>query len=330
MNKDLAVSEFDSLWKIYFNSNYTLSQLQNKAYLLETSELFLQNSDFFTRSASIIFFAKILYQGNSFTEFESVFKSQVSNYEGKSFAVRIRKVRKNQETKYIERELAAHFWDNYVSPKVDLDNPENLFVFVFIDETNEFIVCEQIFENEKEYLDRMPKFRPVKMPYTLKADLARACINLLGLKKGLVLDPFAGIGGILLEAESMGFQTISNDISWNDVKYLKQNFDYYFPNSNPLRILADSRTNFLKPESIDGIVTDIPYGKCSRKLGLDLYELYLQNAQKYLKKGSRMIVIYANFLEFKSLALKYFTQVQEIDQYINRSMTRHILVLEKK
>jgi len=177
----------------------------------------------------------------------------------------------------------------------------------------------------------MPKLRPVKMPYTLKSDMARASINLLKLKtNSTILDPFCGIGGILLEGYDMGFKIIGNDISWNDLKYMKKNFDHYFPNSNYVRILADSQTQFLKENSIDGIVTDIPYGKCSRKLGENLYENFLKSAKKYLKPNKRLIIIYANFVEFKQIAKKYFTELKEIDEYINKSMTRHILILENK
>ena len=174
----------------------------------------------------------------------------------------------------------------------------------------------------------MPKLRPVAMPYTLKSDMARASVNLLELKKGVVLDPFCGIGGILLEAYDMNFEIIGNDISWNDLKYFKENFAYFYPKADYTRILADSKTQFLKENTIDGIVTDIPYGKSSRTLGIDLYENFLKSSKVYLKDGARMIVIYANFVEFKKIALKYFNQVIEIDQYINKSMTRHILVLE--
>jgi tRNA G10 N-methylase Trm11 len=71
--------------------------------------------------------------------------------------------------------------------------------------------------------------------------MARASINLLGIKSGKILDPFCGIGGILLEAYDMKFEVIGNDISWNDLKYFKENFDYFYPDSNNkyFRILAD-------------------------------------------------------------------------------------------
>ena len=188
----------------------------------------------------------------------------------------------------------------------------------------------KIFENDKDYLTRMPKLRPIKMPYTLKSDMARAAINMLKLKEGIILDPFCGIGGILLEATDMGFEIIGNDISWNDLKYFKKNFDHYYPKTSYIRILADSKTQFLKENTVDAIVTDIPYGKCSRKLGTDLYEKFLQSAKQYLKPNKRLVIIYANFTQFKPLALKYFDEVVEIEEYINKSMTRHILVLENR
>ena len=72
--------------------------------------------------------------------------------------------------------------------------------------------------------------------------------------------------------------------------------------------------------TIDGIVTDVPYGKSSRKLGTELYEEFLKSSKVYLKDNARMVVIYANFIEFKKIALKYFNEVIEIDQYINKSI----------
>jgi len=34
--------------------------------------------------------------------------------------------------------------------------------------------------------------------------------------------------------------------------------------------------------------------------------------------------------KFKEIALKYFTEVKEITQYINKNLSRHILILENK
>jgi len=193
----------------------------------------------------------------------------------------------------------------------------------------QLIFAVQIYKNEKDYLIRMPKLRPIAMPYTLKSDMARASINLLNISSGRMLDPFCGIGGILLEASQMNFEVIGNDISWNDLGYLKENFKFFFPEKQlPLLTLSDSRTRIFDENSIDGLVTDIPYGRACRKLGVDLYENFLINAKIYLKPNARMVVIFADFVEFKEIALKYFIEVRQINQYINKSMTSHILVFE--
>jgi tRNA (guanine10-N2)-dimethyltransferase len=254
-----------------------------------------------------------LWQGNSFHTFEKEFDfNTIKEYDSKAFSVRMRSSKSGLNIKYLAKDLAKPIWNSFKSPRVSLEEPDVEFSFLFYKDPNKIHFCKKLYENEKEYLERMPKLRPITKPYTLKSDIARASLNLLKIKKGLVLDPFCGIGGILLEAYDLGFEIIGNDISWNDLKYMKKNFDYYYPKAKYTRTLADSSSQFLKDNSIDGIVTDIPYGKSSRKMGEDLYEDFLNTAKNYLKRNSRIIIIYANFLEFKNIALKYFNEVTEI------------------
>lgn len=326
-NKDLAITEFKTLWEIYFDEDISIEKVHNTIYNFKTNNLINSTDEFLSRLTFTNHISLCKFEGDYGT-----FKSKISNldlekYDGKKFAIRPTRITKDFEIEIKANKLAKPIFDYFKDPKVDLINYDVEFYFFFKDKDN-FYFTEKIYENNKEYLRRMPKLRPVVMPYTLKSDMARAAINLLGLKKGIILDPFCGIGGILLEAKDMGFEIIGNDISWNDLKYFKENFNHYFPNANYARCLADSTTQYLKENSVDGIVTDIPYGKSSRKIGKDIYEKFLQSAKVYLKPNKKMIVIYANFVDFKDIALKYFDEVQEIDQFINKSMTRHILILE--
>lgn len=330
-NKKLREYEFEILWMTYFNENVLLSNIENTLYSFETNQDIEQNNPFLDRLTFTNFITKVLFEAKDFNDYEKKIlqmKDMLEHYNNKKFLVRIKKSKKNLKVDYIEKELAKPIWNMLLKPNVSVDNPDIEFNFVFKEESGGFYVCKKIFENDKDYLRRMPKLRPIKMPYTLKSDMARCAINLLGLRKGLILDPFCGIGGILLEGYDMGFDVVGNDISWNDLKYFKENFDFFYPNSSYLRTLADSKTQFLKENTIDGIVTDIPYGKSSRLKGTDLYEDFLKSARNYLKPRKKLIVIYAHFVEFKELALKYFSEVCEIEEYINKSMTRYILVLE--
>jgi putative methyltransferase (TIGR01177 family) len=330
IQKDIASFEFETLWETYFDEKISLKRLENMSYYFESKNLVNKDHPIFKRLTLTHSVSIILCKSKKF----DIIKKFIVDYDfsfldGKKFAVRIKKIKKNQKVDFEEKALAKPIWDQLKKPNVDLENPDYEYFFVFL-EKGDIFFTEKLFENDKDYLERMPKFRPVAMPYTLKSDIARVAVNYLGIKEGVVLDPFAGIGGTLLEAIDMGFEIIANDISWNDLQYMKKNVEHYFPKTKYRQTLCDAREKFLKDVSIDGIVTDIPYGRCCRKLGDDLYEKFLENAKSYLKKGKRLVVIYANFVEFKDLALKYFKLVKEVDHYINRSMTRHILVLEKE
>lgn len=325
-SKVLAIEEFKTLWELYNQENIYIEEVENTLYTFFSKKEVLDFS-YLDRLTYTNYLAKQLSRAKKFEDliFE---ESEIKIYEGKSFLIRIKRGKHGININYTEKDLARPIWNMFENPKVSLFNPDIEFNFIFTSKSEEIIFCKKIFENDKDYLRRMPKQRPIKKPYTLKSDMARASINLLKLKKGIFLDPFCGIGGILLEAKDMGFEVLGNDISWNDLNYTKENFKYFFPNENINLILADSSNRFLKDNSIDGIVSDIPYGKSSRLKGEDLYEKFLKSAQLYLKKGSRIVLIYANFVDFKDKALNYFNEVMEIEEYINRSLTRYILVLE--
>jgi len=333
-NKEFATAEFETLFNLYYNQKLKLEQISNVYYKFNTNIKLNYNDEIFKRLTFTKHVGILNYYGN-FKDF----KNQISNleisknYEGKSFAVNASRMFKKFELPNDLRELAAPVYDEFKEGKVSLKKFGIRFHY-FYDSPENFYFVSEIYHNSMDYLGRMPKFRPVVMPYTLKSDMARGAINLLNLKnkESVLLDPFCGIGGILLEGYDMGFKILGNDISWNDLKYFKQNFEHYFPDSfksgQVKRTLADSSTQFLKENSIDGIVSDIPYGKSCRRLGDDLYNDFLKSAKIYLKPGARLVIIYANFLEFRDIAKKYFNEVTEIDHYINKSMTRHILVLE--
>ena len=328
-NKDLAIAELKNLWRSYFDERICLKNIQNTFYEFYSKHNIESSHEMFNRITYTNVFSREICHVKDIDEFrEKVSKLDLSKYDNQKFLVRIKKSKKNYKVLYNEKELSKIIWENMRNPKVSISSPDMEFNFFFFFYSNEFIFEEKVFENKKNYLQRMPTKRPISMPYTLKSDMSRCAINLLAIRGGIILDPFCGIGGILLEAYDMGFDIIANDISYNDLKYFKQNFKYYFEDKSPTMILTDAKKQFLKDNTIDGIVTDIPYGRCCRRLGDDLYEGFLKSASRYLKKNKRMVIIYANFVNFKDLALKYFTEVLEVEEYINKSMTRKILVLE--
>jgi len=114
-----------------------------------------------------------------------------------------------------ERKIAGFIWDALLcqnfKPKVNLKKPkqiielfkENGKVIVTIQET----IINQNFEQRKAHK------RPEYTPISLHPKLARCLINLTGIQRGTILDPFCGTGGILIEAGLMNLKFIGIDIS---------------------------------------------------------------------------------------------------------------------
>lgn len=329
-NKKFATLEFKNLWKTYFQEDINLDCLQNTLFFF-SSNFFLDKKKSFLNRLTFTNSIFLILEKDLFIDklLEKTSKLDFTFLENTDFAVDSKFFSK---TKLNNAVLAKPIWDNLETPKVNLDKPhEKIFFFgtVFNLDSEIFYICREIFFNSKDYLRRMPKLRPVKRPYTLKSDMARASINLLGLKEGEVfLDPFCGIGGILLEAYDMGLKVIGNDISVEDLNLCKENFNFYYEKNSVSLTNFDCSFLFGEENSVDGIVTDIPYGRACRKIGVDLYEDFLKNSVKILKKDKKLIIIYANFNSIKDLALKYFEVEDEIEEYINKSMTRYILILK--
>lgn len=329
-NKKLATLELENLWNLYFKEKIILKQEKNTIFSFTSRNLLKKTHPLLSRLCLTNWISLLLWKGKELSKLEESLKLSNIDKTINSFAIESYSLNKNESKSIENKNLAKPIWNILTKPKVNMKNPEERFNFFFKDK---IIMCSiEIFLNIKNYLTRMPKYRPIARPYTLKSDMARVGINLLTCvnENELIFDPFCGIGGILLEAKDMKFKILGNDISFEDLELMRENFNFYFPKEDFYLIQSDSTTRVLKENSIDGLVTDIPYGRCSRKLGVDLYKKFLKNAKIYLKPNKRLVIVYANFVEFKDIATKYFNEVDEITQYINKSMTRHILILENK
>lgn len=148
----------------------------------------------------------------------------------------------------------------------------------------------------------------------LPPKVARMMINLSGSKKGLLLDPFCGVGTILSEALLMGFDVIGSDSSPKAIEFSRKNLDWIakeYKTQNTYDVFVeDARVVSLK--SIDAIVTEPYMGPLSPSkdtignIIIDLENLYiscLKNWQRFLKKGGSIIMAFPSFnfngLEFR-------------------------------
>ena len=134
-----------------------------------------------------------------------------------------------------------------------------------------------------------------------------------------ILDPFCGSGTILTEAMLMGYKNlIGSDVSKKAIGDTKKNIEWIaknfpaspadgqlsIPNFQLFNISADQISKFIKPNSIDAIVTE-PYlgpqrGKMDiAKIKKELEALYsksLSEFKKILKPGGRIVMVWPAFV----------------------------------
>ena len=156
-------------------------------------------------------------------------------------------------------------------------------------------------------------------PHELDSKLCRAMINLAGFKKGeTVCDPFCGTGTTLLQAESMGMQSIGIDFDKKMCEISKQNLKENQFNS---KVVNADYTHLKKiMKKYDGVVTDLPYGRASKSSVNS--EKLLQNLILILPKKKRIAIMCKKGSE-KGLDLNL---IKKYEIYRHKSLTRTILI----
>lgn len=196
--------------------------------------------------------------------------------------------------------------------KVDLENPEIIIYLIFTNQQNFFG-----FSKPKKNLSRPKKIR--KHPHELDWKLARAMINLIGLKEGeTVCDPFCGTGTILLEAENMGLNAIGVDFDEKMYNITRQNLE---ANRYPSKVIKGDFSKFTTmKDKFDAIVTDLPYGTASKAS---------ENPQDLIKKFVSML---PRRKKIAIMCKKGFEKELKMnpsksyDIYRHKSLTRTILI----
>ena len=170
---------------------------------------------------------------------ELIFKSDIDNlsrdvenipwvdYIDETFAVRVKRIRSEIDTVGWERELGTLILNNSKNIKVNLSNPKTL-IRVAAHGEKLYIAIERIKLNKKHFEESKPHKRPFFYPGSMNPKLARCMVNLSRIKEGqLLLDPFCGTGGILIEAGLIGCKVVGSDIYWKMQNGTAINLDYY-------------------------------------------------------------------------------------------------------
>jgi len=135
---------------------------------------------------------------------------------------------------------------------------------------------------------RSPVKRPYFHPSALNPETALMMVNLSGVMQGVLLDPFCGTGGILIEASLKGIYCIGIDIKPEMVMGSRLNIRSYGVEGFVDVMQADSCLLPIRNGSIDAIVTDPPYGRLSSTAGRDADLILAQlvgESSRVLRRG---------------------------------------------
>lgn len=253
---------------------------------------------------------------------------------GKSIAIRVKRVKRHLSDLNAQ-DLAKKIADQIlemVNYKVDLTNPDNEIIGVLSDGKLALGLVKASV-NRSKFEKRRPPERNVVHPGTLPPILARALVNLARTPRGgTFLDPFCGIGGILIEAGLIGSKLVGGDIKDEMIRGAERNLKKEGITDFQLSIGDARRLKF--DEEIDAIATDPPYGRQATTGGSELQRLYEQvmpRLAKALKPKRYLCITAPSEIELTSLANDARLELEDRhEQRVHKSLTRKIHVFRKK
>lgn len=264
-----------------------------------------------------------------------------------SFKVRVKRMGNGEVDKdKIERNIGGYIKQDCQMP-VSLDNAVHTIKLVYTDPktvTNEFkeervvgynkvIITELLIEQDKRhFFDNKPHKRPYFHPGSMSPKLALCMVNLAHVKEGdIVLDPFCGTGGILIEAGDLNTVLIASDLEKCMYEGTKlnlahegfENFKVYWEDVRKLEI----------DEIVDAVAMDPPYGISTTLGGEDTKKLYTEALiaiEKHLKDDGYICMASPHYIDMNEVVES--TPLKILEQHairMHKSLTRIITVLAK-
>jgi len=253
--------------------------------------------------------------------------------EGDSFAVRVRRVKgvtPELVRVELERKLGEQILKTVKTSRVNLSNPQKTFFGVLTDKRFIFgLKTAEIIP--KPFSERRPRRRPFFHPTAMPAKLARVMVNLAQPRMGdLVLDPFCGTGGMLVEAGLIGCRVVGFDAKPHMLRGGLKNLLHYGINLEGVAI-ADAR--YPPVAKVDCIVTDPPYGRSASTLGastIRIVEDFLSAVGDKIPRGRRICMASPKIIRIADAGEKAgFKHLESHFVYVHRSLTREIVVFER-
>lgn len=225
----------------------------------------------------------------------------------------------------VEREVGK--WLLSRGYRADLKNPE-IDLKAAITGDKIILGIEIARPDRSVFEDRRPHLKPFFHPGVLMPRIARSLVNIVQARPGdHLLDPFAGTGGILVEACLIGICGLGVDVQRQLIRGATANIS----GLNCTLILGDAKRLPIHDSSIDAAVLDIPYGRSAlirAESKDDLLKKSLAELQRVLKPNKRMAIVADRPID-DYLVDAGFSIVEMHRERVHRSLTRHIFICSR-
>ncbi|MCX6672765.1 MAG: THUMP domain-containing protein [Methanothrix sp.] len=225
----------------------------------------------------------------------------------------------------VEREVGRILFQR--GYRADLKRPEMVLRAVIT--TGKIVLGHEAARTDRSSFEaRRPHLKPFFHPGVLMPRMARSLINLTQVRAGeMLLDPFAGTCGILIEACLIGIQGLGIEVQTRLVKGALCNLHTL----DCSLLLGDALRLPLKNCSIDAAVLDTPYGRSAKILAKSkefLLEESLSELFRVIKRGRRMVIVADSSLD-ALLANSGFEIIQKHTDRVHGSLTRQIFLCRR-
>ena len=231
----------------------------------------------------------------------------------------------------LERDIGATIKESVPRLHVKLANPDMTFVCILYE--TKFIFGLSGFKKPSGLMaPRRPRKRPVFHPSTMPPKIARCMVNLARSKPGsILLDPFCGVGGILIEGAVIGCNVVGIDANPRMLRGARRNLRHFKLEALGY-VHADARTPPIGGgEGVDAIATDPPYGRGSSTMGVKMSTLiseFLNQASSILKKDGHLCIAMPAEVDIERYAHAGGLSIKEQHLVrVHRSLTRRFVVL---
>ena len=225
----------------------------------------------------------------------------------------------------VEREVGRILFQR--GYKADLKNPKMVLRAVIT--TKRIILGREAARTDRSSFEaRRPHLKPFFHPGVLMPRMARSLINLTQVRAGeMLLDPFAGTCGILIEACLIGIQGLGIEVQTRLVKGALCNLHTL----ECSLLLGDAKRLPLQNSSIDAAVLDTPYGRSAKILAKSkdfLLQESLSELFRVIKPDRRMVIVADSSLD-ALLANAGFKILQKHTDRVHGSLTRQIFLCQR-